>query len=56
MPSMNDEHTADPLRGPTGATICGIHGPAYWLVAKEPAVCIYVRDHAGPHSWEPEDD
>jgi len=53
---MYEEPTRDTLQRPFGATICGVHGPAYWLVAKEPAVCIYVCDHSGPHSWEPEDD
>jgi hypothetical protein len=53
---MYEEPIRDQLQSPFGATICGVHGPDYWLVAKEPAVCIYVCDHSGPHSWEPEDD
>jgi hypothetical protein len=53
---VNDERRSDRPAELYGDSICGVHGPPHWLVAKEPAVCIYVRGHAGPHSWEPEED
>jgi hypothetical protein len=53
---VNEEPNVERLQGTFGAMICGVHGPPHWLAAKEPAVCIYVHGHMGPHSWEPDDD
>ena len=53
---VHEERTAERHQGLFGTAICGVHGPPHWLAAKEPAVCIYVNGHVGPHSWEPDDD
>jgi hypothetical protein len=53
---VNEQRMAERVESSSGGTICGVHGPPHWLAAKEPAVCIYVSGHNGPHSWEPEDD
>jgi hypothetical protein len=53
---VDEKQNFERPHGTFGAAIFGVHGPPHWLAAKEPAVCIYVSGHNGPHSWEPEDD
>jgi hypothetical protein len=49
-------HSLERLQSPSLGSMCAVPGPPHWLAVKEPAICIYVRGHAGPHSWEPEED